>query len=137
MVGKVRWRLLITTSSSPFNLFMHKRFRSSSGEYFCAIEIHWFCLFVRMSVLAAICLFCRPCVRLSLPTTYESHKVRIGSRDNVGVLFCFLKTFEEGGGGRFGHRKSMSLETHLLTITEQAMQVTHIGSECRGCLGNK
>ena len=55
------------------------------------------------------------------------------------LVFCFvfLKTFEEGGGGRFGHRESMSLETHLLTITEQAMQVTHIGSECRGSLGNK
>ena len=37
VVGKVRWRLLITTSSSPFNLFMHKRLRSTSGEYFCAI----------------------------------------------------------------------------------------------------
>ena len=38
------------------------------------------------------------------------------------LVFCFvfLKTFEEGG---FGHRKSMSmsLETHLLTITEQAI----------------
>ena len=54
------------------------------------------------------------------------------------LVFCFvfLKTFE-GGGGRLGHRKSMSLETHLLTITKQAMQVTHIGSECRGSLGNK
>ena len=51
------------------------------------------------------------------------------------LVFCFvfLKTFEEGG---LGHRKSMSLETHLLTITEQAMQVTHIGSECRGSIGN-
>ena len=48
-------------------------------------------------------------------------------------MFCFvfLKTFEEGG---LGHRKSMSLE---LTITEQAMQVTHIGSESRSSLGNK
>ena len=64
----------------------------------------------------------------------KPHKVRIGSRDNVGVLFCFSQDFEEGG---LGHRKSMSLETHLLTITEQAMQVTHIGSECRGSLGNK
>ena len=51
------------------------------------------------------------------------------------LVFCFvfLKTFEGG----FGHRKSMSLETHLLAITEQAMQVTHIGLECRGSLGNK
>ena len=42
-------------------------------------------------------------------------------------MFCFvfLKTFEGG----LGHRNSMSLETHLLTITEQAMQVTHIGSD--------
>ena len=49
-------------------------------------------------------------------------------------MFCFvfLKTFEGG----FGHRQSMSLETHLLTITEKAMQVAHIGSECRGSLGN-
>ena len=55
------------------------------------------------------------------------------------LVFCFvfLKTFEEGGGGRLGHRKSMSLETHLLTITEQAMQATHIGSEYRGSLVNK
>ena len=47
------------------------------------------------------------------------------------LVFCFvfLKTFEEG---ELGHRKSMSLETHLLTITEQAMQVTRIGLECRG-----
>ena len=54
------------------------------------------------------------------------------------LVFCFvfLKTFEEGGGG-LGHRKSMSLETHFFTITEQTMQVTHIGSECRGSLGNK
>ena len=55
-------------------------------------------------------------------------------------MFCFvfLKTFEGGGGGGgLGHRKSMSLETHLLTITEQAMQVTHIGSKCCGSLGNK
>ena len=65
----------------------------------------------------------------------KSHKVRIGSRDNVGVYFVFLKTFEEGVG--LGHRKLMSLETHLLTITEQAMQVTHLDSECRGSLGNK
>ena len=50
-------------------------------------------------------------------------------------FFFFFKTFEGGGG--LGHRKSMSLETHLLIITEQAMQVTHIGSECRGSLGNK
>ena len=51
------------------------------------------------------------------------------------LVFCFLflKTFEGG----LGHRKSMSLETYLLTITEQAMQVTHIGSECRGSLANK
>ena len=53
------------------------------------------------------------------------------------LVFCFvfLKTFEGGGG--LGHRKSMSLETYLLTITEQGMQVTHIGSESRGSLGNK
>ena len=50
---------------------------------------------------------------------------------------CFFKTFEGGGGVGLGHRKSMSLETHILTITEKAMQVTHIGSECRGTLGNK
>ena len=43
----------------------------------------------------------------------------------VVFLFVFSKTFEGGGG--LGHRKSMSLETHLLAITEQAMQVTHIG----------
>ena len=51
------------------------------------------------------------------------------------LVFCsvFLKTFEGG----LGHRKSMSLETRLLTITEQVMQVTHICSECRGSLGNK
>ena len=54
------------------------------------------------------------------------------------ICFVFLKTFEEGGRlGAQKVRKSMSLETHLLTITEQAMQVTHIGSECRGSLGNK
>ena len=51
----------------------------------------------------------------------------------VFFFFFFSKTLEGG----LGHRKSMSLETHLLTITEQAMQVTHIGSECRGSLGNK
>ena len=50
------------------------------------------------------------------------------------VCVFFFKTFEGAG---LGHRKSMSLETHLLTITEQAMQVTHIGSECRGSLGKK
>ena len=62
--------------------------------------------------------------------------IRSGLDPETMLVFCFvfLKTFEEGGGG---HRKSMSLETHLLTITEQAMQVTHIGSECRGSLGNK
>ena len=51
------------------------------------------------------------------------------------LVFCFvfLKTFEGG----LGHRKSMSLETHLLTITGQAMQVLHIGWECHGSLGNK
>ena len=51
------------------------------------------------------------------------------------LVFCFvfLKTFEGG----LGHSKSMSLETHLLTITEQAMQVTNIGSECGGSIGNK
>ena len=64
--------------------------------------------------------------------------IRSGLDPETMLVFCFvfLKTFEEGGG-RLGHRKSMSLETHLLTITEQAMQVTHIGSECRGSLGNK
>ena len=65
--------------------------------------------------------------------------IRSGLDPETMLVFCFvfLKTFEEGGGGRLGHRKSMSLEIHLLTITEQAMQVTHIGSECRGSLGNK
>ena len=64
--------------------------------------------------------------------------IRSGLDPETMLVFCFvfLKTLKEGGG-RLEHRKSMSLETHLLTITEQAMQVTHIGSECRGSLGNK
>ena len=79
----------------------------------------------------------RPLISTPCLLHMKSHKVRIGSRDNVGVLFCFSQDFCGGVGVGLGHRKSMSRETHLLTITEQAMQVTHIGSECRGSLGNK
>ena len=88
-----------------------------------------------MSVLAAICLFCHPFI--STPCLLHMNPIGSGLDPETMLVFCFvfLKTFEEGG--RLGHRKSMSLETHLLTITEQAMQVTHIGSECRGSLGNK
>ena len=55
-----------------------------------------------MSVLAAICLFCRPCVRLSLPPAYYIlNPIRLGLDPETMLVFCFvfLKTFEEGGIG--------------------------------------